>query len=109
MDRGAVVWIDLGSPGSTGAQAGDRPAIVWVDDPQLDRLVVIPLTKQDASKYPQVVRIEPDSSNCLDLASYALTFHIQPVRRGNVRRTAGKLAGADVRDVAIALRALLGL
>jgi mRNA-degrading endonuclease toxin of MazEF toxin-antitoxin module len=108
MNRGAVVWVSLGPPSTTGAQAGDRPAIVWVDHNDVDRVLVVPLTSKDkAATIPFVVRIAPDDVNGLPYPSYALTYHIQPARRRLIRRVSGSLSPTDLDRVNDALEKML--
>lgn len=108
MQRGDVIFGDFGSP-NTGANAFDRPAVIWVDDASLPLLVVIPMTSQEkAQRFRSVVRVAPDHQNGLDKPSFALAFQMMPLKRSLVLKPLGKLQLKDLKLIEREVKALVG-
>lgn len=114
MDRGEVVWVDLGNPpgGSGREQGGDRPAVIiskGSSDPRNPMITMIPLTCQsNANRFPYTVdSIQPSKVNGLSCISVALIFQIRSLDKKRVRRIAGNLEEQYMKQIEQQVRNLL--
>jgi mRNA interferase MazF len=115
MERGDVIRVDLPAPaGKPGReQFGERPAAVLqaaVAIANLSTVVVVPFTSnQQAARFVGSVMIAKSDANGLSLDSVALVGQIRAIDKRRIRRTDGKLSGADLQAIEQMARELLGL
>lgn len=98
MNRGDIVWVDLGNPpgGSGREESGDRPGVVISNgdsDPNNPMFTIVPLTcSRSASRFPFTVdNIIPSNVNGLTCTSVAMVFQIRSLDKRRVRRVSGRL------------------
>lgn len=84
LKRGDVVWVSLPAIGTRGnIQSGRRPSILLNASDTLAKIptaIVVPGTsKLAAARYPNTLRVTPDTSNGLRVDTVFLAFQIQAV------------------------------
>ena len=114
MNRGEVVWVDLGNPpgGSGREQAGDRPGIVISagdSNPGNPMITIVPLTcVRGANRFPHAVdNIVPSQTNGLGCTSVALIHQIRSLDKNRVRRISGNLEDHYLKQIEVEIKNLL--
>lgn len=113
MRRGEIWYVDLGIPsGGVGhEQAGDRPALLVLNDAPVSPLIMaIPITGQtSAKKFPHTILINPSKQNGLSNPSVILVFQLRALDKKRLRRKLGVLECGYQEKVDIELSILLDL
>jgi mRNA interferase MazF len=112
MKRAEIWRINLDP--SVGAEIRKkRPALILSVDAigALPLRVVVPITgwKEQFTKAPWLVRLEPDSANKLDKVSAADAFQVRSVSEARFIDRLGNVSVADMTRVEDAIRIVLGL
>jgi len=112
MRRGEIWRINLDP--TVGAEIKKtRPAVIVNDDAIgiLPLRVIVPITewKDRYAMAPWMVRLEPDVHNGLDKPSAADAFQVRSVAQERFVRRLGKLSGAAMQEIVLALAVVLSI
>jgi len=112
MYRGEVWLINL-DPTIGAELKKTRPAVIVNDDAVgvLPLKVIVPLTtwKEHYNQAPWLVRIEPNTGNCLEKLSAADAFQVRSLSHQRLVRRLGNLTLDDMKHISSALALVLSI
>jgi mRNA interferase MazF len=111
MRRGEVWRVRL--PATSGhAQTGDRPALIVQEDSliaALPTILVVPFTSSaGAARFAGTLRVLPDKTNGLTIASVALAFQLRAIDKRDCVQHLGTLDAVTLAKVLALIQNLVG-
>ncbi|MFB6099940.1 MAG: type II toxin-antitoxin system PemK/MazF family toxin [Candidatus Nanohalobium sp.] len=108
MEKGEISVVKI--PKNDGhEQYGTRPAVV-LSDTDDDIAIVIPFTSNtQALKFPNTLKVEPNSENGLDQTSIALIFQTRAIDEKRLQGKIGKLGQDKIQEIDSKLKNILNL